>query len=382
MISAEFDALFLTNAGSLSSELGSIQNWVKYRLGAPVLTVELVDEQINAFAEESIMVYSSEIAKFKAKNSYLSSIGIKKNVNMEQKSPMPSLNFIKRYVAQFATDANAGGVVNYNKGYVDMVSGQTHYNLLTDLKDQSTGNTISLTGAFIPKVIYHSSQTPKNRYMDPAYGTNFLLYNEFGGKDAYAMQSKMLYSMPLYEHLLRFTWFANFNAIFKSKYKWNIIGTDLTLSPVPSTGVKLFIDWIDSVTLDNTFGDYLSQIDESSLSAFTTGITDIPYNNLTYSLLNDFSKNWIKQYTLALCKESLGLIRSKFLNVPIPDNEVTLNYSELLIEGKEQQSGLKDELREFLNSIVSSEALKRESDILDVSEKYLKLTPISKIYKM
>jgi hypothetical protein len=379
-LSGNIDALFLTNTSSLTSEIGSIRNWIRLKLGEPVLTVELQNEQIDAFVEESIIEFSSEISKFKAKNSYLSLIGIKKTTNVQTISPMPSLNFIKRYVAQFGTDGNAGGNVNYNKAYFNTESGQTTYNLRDTLKDVNTNSSISLTGMLIPKMIYHSPTNGNYRYFDPMYGSNFFLYNEFSNKDAYAINSRMLYSMPLYEHLLRFQWFQNFDKLFKSQYKWNIIGENITLSPKPGGGIKIYVDWIDSVVLDETYGNYLSHIDENSLSAFTTDVTDIPFNNLLYEKINDFSKNWIRQYSLALSKETLGLIRGKMLSLPIPDAEVTLNYAELTIEGKEKQQSLKAELKEFLDSIVSSEALKREGEILDIADKYLNKTPISKIY--
>jgi len=382
MIPNDFNALFLTSSSSIASisaELGSIQTWIKYRLGEPLLNVELDNGQIDAAVEESIIQFSSSISKFKSKNSYLSMIGIRKDSFKPGYSPMPSLSFIKRYILQFGTDGNGGGDLTYNKGYIIMQPNQTQYDLSTALMDYNTNSPVSLTGMLIPKQVYHNAQNANLMYFDPYYGSNFLLYSEFGNTDAWAINSKMLYAMPLYEHLMRFQFFNNFNKLFKSQYKWNIIGTMLTLSPKPVTSFKLYIDWIDSVKLDAVYGNRLSDIPDSSLSAFTSDITDIPLNNLDYSLLNDFSKNWIRQYSLAICKEMLGLIRSKVQNNPIPDTEIILNGAELVDEGKTSQVELKRELDEFLDSIVSSEAVTREEKILEVSKKYLEGTPIGKI---
>ena len=171
-------------------------------------------------------------------------------------------------------------------------------------------------------------------------------------------------------------WFENFDKLFKAQFKWNVIGDYIYITPTPANSVKVFVEWADSSVIDNAYGDLMANIDEASLTAYTTSITNIPFENVDYNQINDFSKNWVRQYTLAICKEMLGLVRGKMLQIPVPDSEVSLNYAELLVEGKEQQSALKDEIREFLDSIISSEALKREGEILDVTEKYLRKTPL------
>ena len=379
-LSGNLDALFLLSASSLTGEVGSVQNWVKLRLGHPVLTVELENEQINAAFEESVIVYSGEIAKFKAKNSYLQLLGIKKDTNLEIKSPVPSTKFIKRYIAQFATDAGTGGKVDYKKAFFLTQGNQTRYHF-NSLLDADTGQSISasITGSLVPFHIYHFKPPSGYRYFDPMQGSNFLLYREFGSSDAYAINSRLLYAMPLYENLLRFQWFENFDKLFKAQFKWNVVGNYMYITPTPKNQVKIFVEWADSTVIDDAYSDILSDIDEASLTAYTSSITNIPFQNVEYDQVNDFSKNWIRQYTLAICKELLGLIRGKMLQIPVPDSEVSLNYAELLVEGKEQQAALKDEIRVFLDSIISSEALKREGEILDVTNKYLKKTPL-KLY--
>lgn len=379
-LTGDLDVLFLPSTSALTGEIGSVRNWVKLRLGHPVLTVELKDEQINGAFEESVIVFSGEIAKFKAKNSYLQLLGIKKTTNLETKSPVPSMKFIKRYIAQFGTDAGSGGNINYKKAFFTTVANRTSYHV-NELFSAETGQSISgsITGHLIPYHVYHVKPPSGYRYFDPMQGSNFLLYREFGSSDAYAINSRLLYSMPLYENLLRFQWFENFDKLFKAQFKWNVVGEYIYITPTPKNSIKIFIEWADSTEIDDTYADLMSGMDESSLTAYTTSITNIPFDNLEYNKVNDFSKNWVRQYTLAICKELLGLIRGKMLQIPVPDSEVSLNYAELLVEGKEQQSALKDELRVFLDSIISSESLKREGEILDVTEKYTKLTPL-KLY--
>jgi hypothetical protein len=380
LISANFNGLFL-DSKSLSAELGSIGQWIKFRLGEPILGVELDPDQISVAVEESLIQYSAEVAKFKMKNSYLSLVGIRKStITKVGFSSMPSLSFVKRYVAQYGTDANAGGQITYNKAFIWTENNRATYNLKTEAVDLVTGGPISLTGMFIPKIIFHNPPNANLRYFDPMNTSNFLLYKEFGNGEAWQINSRMLYAMPLYEHMLRFQFFANFDKLFKSQYKWNVIGEELTISPVPVQQVRLFIKWIDSVTFDEHFGNRLDGVPDSSLSAFATDVTDIPFTNVDYGQINDFSKNWIRQYSLAICKEMVGLVRSKHQNIPVPDTDIILNGAELVAEGRESQNKLKEDLTEFFNSIISSEAVKREGEIINVGRLYVNQTPLG-LYK-
>lgn len=55
-----------------------------------------------------------------------------------------------------------------------------------------------------------------------------------------------------------------------------------------------------------------------------------------------FRDFWVKQYFVALCKETLGRIRSKFNGeLPIPGSELTLNYKELLTEAEKEKQFLR-----------------------------------------
>jgi hypothetical protein len=87
-------------------------------------------------------------------------------------------------------------------------------------------------------------------------------------------------------------------------------------------------------------------------------------------------KQWIRKYSLALCKEMLGQIRGKFTTVPIPGESVTLNYAELLSQAKEEQTALKEKLREMLKEVEYSALAKSDQEITDASSNILKVTPL------
>ncbi len=76
--------------------------------------------------------------------------------------------------------------------------------------------------------------------------------------------------------------------------------------------------------------------------------SNVPYDNIEYKFINDVGKQWIKKYGLALSKELLGNVRSKFGSIPIPNSEVVLDGETLRSEATTEKESLIAELRETL----------------------------------
>ena len=70
---------------------------------------------------------------------------------------------------------------------------------------------------------------------------------------------------------------------------------------------------------------------------------------------------WIFRYALALSKEMLGMVRSKYSNVPIPNGEVTLNGGELMTQGQTEKEALVTQLREFLEKMTREQMITRQN---------------------
>ena len=62
----------------------------------------------------------------------------------------------------------------------------------------------------------------------------------------------------------------------------------------------------------------------SSDDTVVSDYSNVKYDFMVYSNINDVGKQWIRKYCLALSKELLGIIRSKYGNIPIPNAEVSL----------------------------------------------------------
>ena len=80
--------------------------------------------------------------------------------------------------------------------------------------------------------------------------------------------------------------------------------------------------------------------------------------------------------TLALAKELLGIIRSKYASMPLPNGEVSLDGEALKAEGREEKSILMEELKEFLESVSLTEKLKAEAEEANAQQEVLAKAPL------
>ena len=108
----------------------------------------------------------------------------------------------------------------------------------------------------------------------------------------------------------------------------------------------------------------------------TSNMSNIPFGNLRYSRVNSIGRQWVRQYTIALSKELLGLIRSKFSSIPIPNAELQLNGGDLVSAGKEEKDKLMTQLKEMLDTMTYDKLLEMQAAKVDNLQKVLRAIPI------
>ena len=87
-------------------------------------------------------------------------------------------------------------------------------------------------------------------------------------------------------------------------------------------------------------------------------------------------RQWIRQYTFALSKEVLGLVRSKFSSIPIPNGDLQLNGSDLLSQAQGEKDKLITSLKEMLDSLTYDKLLEIQSSEVTNMQLILKAVPI------
>ena len=96
---------------------------------------------------------------------------------------------------------------------------------------------------------------------------------------------------------------------------------------------------------------------------------------MEFKYINDVGKQWIKKYGLALCKELLGIIRSKYGSIPIPNSETTLDGDTLRSEAAAEKETLITQLREMLEQTSRKALLEADKDEAEFLQEKLQKVP-------
>ena len=107
-----------------------------------------------------------------------------------------------------------------------------------------------------------------------------------------------------------------------------------------------------------------------------TDPSNVPYQFITYQEINASGRQWIRKMTLALAKELLGIIRSKYASMPLPNGEVSMDGESLKAEGREEKTNLLEELKTFLESVSLSERARQEQEQAEANQAVLSKAPL------
>jgi len=83
--------------------------------------------------------------------------------------------------------------------------------------------------------------------------------------------------------------------------------------------------------------EQMKNLFEQANEAFTFYST---ISNRSKAKLKQIQTFWTQQYFLALCRETLGIVRGKYDNLPIPGGLLNLNWQHLYDKGLEEQHSL------------------------------------------
>ena len=195
-----------------------------------------------------------------------------------------------------------------------------------------------------------------SRYFDPYVGTGYgsdQMLEGFGfGNYSPAVNFLM---MPMYDDLLRVQAIEFNDTIRKSAYSFELKNDRLRIFPDPTTAYTLWIEYVK-------ISDRNSALKNGTVANTVSDFSNATYDNMLYSNINDPGKQWIRKYTLALAKELLGNIRSKYASIPIPGAEVSLDGDTLRSEAAAERENLITQLREDLEAASRRNLLERQKE--------------------
>ena len=335
------------------SDAPRIANYVANRLGYPVLDVELVDKMIYTCFEEAAMTYGSQVNHFQAREHMLSPQGLSTGSVLTQRNIIgSSLPQVIRLSTQYGVEAQSGGNVQIKKGYISASTATQSYDLKALWADPfESGSAIEI------RRIYHYMPSAVARYYDPFATTGLGLTNLMGefGFDGYSPPVTFV-MMPAYEDLLRIQAIEINDMIRKSQYSFEVSNNVVRFSPIFKQSATV---WFDYVVVGDKEGAGKTYNNSTSL---VSDYSNLPYNHIPYYSINSIGKNWIFRYTLALAKETLGNVRGKYDNVPIPDQIIKLDGDLLRREGKDERELLIKELRDTLEQTGLQAQMKKQAE--------------------
>jgi hypothetical protein len=220
--------------------------------------------------------------------------------------------------------------------------------------------------------VYFEVTPAISRFFDPysvsGQGTLNLI-DEFGfGSFSPAAQFVL---MPIFEDLLRIQQIEFNDLIRKSAHTFNIVDNKLTIFPRPaaSTIKELWIDYyVRKDFIENSVGVQSDVVADYS---------NVGYDFIQYSDINDVGKQWIRKYTLSLVKELLGAVREKYSTIPIPGSEVSLDGAALRAEAQTEKEALMTQLRENLEELSRKVQFENRNNEANQHQEMLRKVPLA-----
>jgi len=335
--------------------------WCATRLGFPITDVEMGNGQFFACFEESVTEYSAQVNRFNIRENLLSAKGNPTSTNFTHQAITQNLGRLIALSKQYGTEAGSGGNVDWRTGYVQTTGSQQEYDLNSVLYD-SAGSTVTSSTDIEVKRVFHQSTPAEARRYDTNLGMDYAT-NQFGWQGTLGTQ---YLAMPIYDDLLKIQQTEFSDTVRKSHYTFELINNKLKIFPRPASSFKFYIQYIHTTDRDTL-------ITESAISDYS----NMGYNNMQYSDINDPGIQWIKKYTLALTKQVLGSIRSKYSSIPIPGAETTLDGDTMRSEGIAEAEGLIANLREDLEAASRRNLMEKENEITDFQQGMLNKAPLN-----
>lgn len=357
--------LYDTDA-SFKSDADSVATFCTRRLGYPIMDVELQDVNLWTCFEEAVTEYSAQVNQYNVRDHLLSLRGSNASIDVSQRVISNNLGTIIDIAENYGTEAGSGGKVAYRSASIDVKADQQVYDLQT-----LVGDALHNSASVEIRRVFHEGPPAIVRYFDPFVGTGMgtqQLLDSFGwGNYTPAVNFIM---MPIYADILRLQAIEMNDQIRKSAYSFDLTGNELRIFPIPRQDYKMWIHYI------------LKEDRNTTLLGATGSVADysnVGYDNITYSSINDIGKQWIRQYTSALAKETLGNVRNKYTNIPAPGAEVTLNGADLVSQAQAEKEKLITQLRENLEQLSRKALMANEQEIAMNLQNTIKSIPL-KIY--
>lgn len=367
------------------------------KLGGDILDIELTKEQVFAAYEEAVLEYSYILNIHQTKNTLSNSLGnstgsfdedgmitetvaqnevVNKESHISLKYPRFDFAYARRVTEGISEEVGVGGSTTVYSASIDIQDGVQDYDIqaaITSDADWQTelgfDNASEANKLLIKKVFY---KTPRAMWSYYGYynGVNVLgnlsTYGQYADDSTYEI-------VPVWHNKLQAKAYEESLYVRSSHFSYELRNNKLRIFPVPTGNGYPEKVWIEFVYPRDTWSDDAE--DGNVGSGGVNNMNTMPLQNIPYKNINSIGKQWIRRFALALAKEMLGLVRSKFSSIPIPGNDISMNGDALVSAGKEEQEALRAELKETLDELTYTKLLESDAETVENSNRIMVKVP-------
>tara|TARA_R110000824_G_scaffold123214_4_gene280770 strand:- start:6249 stop:7514 length:1266 start_codon:yes stop_codon:yes gene_type:complete len=361
------------------------------KLGGDVLDVELTKEQVYAAYQEAVLEYSYILNIHQAKNSLGDYLGSKTGSFNEEgqlqstaslqdvalKFPKFKFEYIRRIAYGYSTEAGFGGDTRIYSASFNTTASVQDYDLQSIISSSAANDTnspfygtVEDQRVIVSKVFY---KTPNAMWRFYGYYGGLNTVGDLASYGQYADDSTFQL-VPTWQNKAQAMAFEDAIYTRNSQWSYELKDNRLRLYPESKRNIMPSKMWIEFFVDTDT-----PWIADETGKTGVDGINNInalPFENTPYQSINSIGKQWIRRFTLAVCKEMLGNIRSKFATIPIPGDSVTLDGPALLSQGKAEQEKLREELKTVFDELTYTKVAQGDADLSDAVNKVQEKIPL------
>ena len=370
----------------VTKEIESLFKKCRSALGAPLMEVELIDEQLCDLLELSIEDYAEKVQNWMIENQWATLYGKDvSNTDMAYALSVRTLDISKDFSYWFSKDAGLQqrGPWELKKDYFTVEEGKQSY--------------LIPAGREINNVMYCNPSTSQAALYANYGGLDTLgfaggygqagggSYGPIGGFyiaqscDIAYMATDLAYKNRLLRGDLTYKVTAGPDGTHII-HLYSTPGSKLTFGATMNTmgslslvGTEVWYTYYD-VTPDN--------VDECRRQNPNVILTpdQVPLENIDYAFLNPPTKVITRKIFIAKAKQTLALIRGKFSGkISIMDAEAVLDYQMLASQGAEEYKDAMDQLDKRLERMNPYKLLEQQASLVDSMEKILRGKPLKMI---
>ena len=374
---------FYTGSAAFLAGAAAQVAYTYQRLGGDILDIEIKADNVYNHYEEAVLEYSYIVNLHQARNALGSALGgptgsfnnkgeVTEGSDVSLKYPKFVFDYAFRVADKFSTESIVGGTENIFSASFDTVTDQQDYDLQAVVSSSQSGAQWDGMGNKRIKIRQVYYMTPQQMWRFYGYYGGLNVVGDFHTYGQYADDSTFQV-IPTFQNKMQAIMYEDHLYTRTSHFSYEIINNKLRLYPAPTSvsAEKFFFRF--TVENNDAFatGSYDSGVEG------VNNMNTLPMENIAFEKINSIGQQWIRRFSLALSKETLGQVRGKFGNkVPIPGDSVQLNAGDLLTQAKEEQNGLREELNKQLDEMLYSKLAEVDKGMIDNTNAIVSNAPL------